>query len=134
MAKGKRSKIKQFHKREFNARIKPAVDARLEELHNSLMPGAVKVEKPKAVAGEYVVQKYPIPDHTRKEAEPRATDMEMDEPASSTPAAPQKLGGSALRKAAKTTTSRVVGKIQKSSQKSAQGKKIKIRLTKVARE
>eukprot|EP01060_Flectonema_neradi_P037699 TRINITY_DN766_c0_g1_i1.p1 TRINITY_DN766_c0_g1~~TRINITY_DN766_c0_g1_i1.p1 ORF type:complete len:120 (+),score=30.77 TRINITY_DN766_c0_g1_i1:49-408(+) len=37
MAKGKRSKIKQKHKREFNQRIAPAVAARVAELNEKLM-------------------------------------------------------------------------------------------------
>ncbi|KAJ9440796.1 hypothetical protein DIPPA_32240 [Diplonema papillatum] len=50
MAKGKRSKIKQKHKREYAARVQPEVDQRLLELHNSLSTDDAAMAKQAPVA------------------------------------------------------------------------------------
>eukprot|EP01059_Diplonema_ambulator_P037211 TRINITY_DN9712_c0_g1_i1.p2 TRINITY_DN9712_c0_g1~~TRINITY_DN9712_c0_g1_i1.p2 ORF type:complete len:143 (+),score=36.08 TRINITY_DN9712_c0_g1_i1:45-431(+) len=128
MAKGKRSKVKQHHKREFNARIKPVVDARIADLNKSITNPDEKMEEAPAAPGEWVVKKHPIP--VRKQPKAPVAEMEVDEGQGE--AQPIPLAGSTTTKHAKATTSKVVGKIQKSTSKSAGGKKIKIRLTKTA--
>eukprot|EP00754_Rhynchopus_humris_P035453 Rhum_TRINITY_DN16984_c0_g1::Rhum_TRINITY_DN16984_c0_g1_i1::g.164958::m.164958 len=60
MAKSKRSKVKQMHKRAFSARTKPEVDARIQALHNKCM-GKTGDEEMKDVTAAPVQAAAPTP-------------------------------------------------------------------------